>query len=164
MIPSEKGYPKREGIGAIPSFMGALPSRYSRRWALPCAVGSFAGEGARSLHIPTWFDTLTPVRNPELFEPEKGYFLVPISREMSTEWFALRIKFCLTFHSTYVIGTTKSDELKTSIATSKWPMSWSKSTRTKLTFTLIPAFTVTCVSIAQEKSSSFLKKCLKIKL
>jgi hypothetical protein len=58
LIPSKKGYPKREGIGAIPFFMGDIPSRYSPRWAIPCALGSFAGEGARSLHIPTRFDTL----------------------------------------------------------------------------------------------------------
>ena len=54
-ITKSKSAAKSAWLGAL---LSALPCRSKRARAIPCAVGSFAGEGARSLHIPTRFDTL----------------------------------------------------------------------------------------------------------
>ena len=54
-ITLSKSAAKSAWLGAL---LPAIPYRSKRARVIPCAVGSFAGEGVRSLHIPTRFDTL----------------------------------------------------------------------------------------------------------
>ena len=63
-ITLSKSAAKSAWLGAL---LSALPCRSKRARAIPCAVGSFAGEGALSLHIPTRFDTLSVSTVLEIF-------------------------------------------------------------------------------------------------
>ena len=63
-ITLSKSAAKSAWLGAL---LPAIPYRSKRARVIPCALGSFAGEAVRSLHIPTRFDTLAWTRGRPLW-------------------------------------------------------------------------------------------------